>query len=476
MTFERIFKRVGKVVVVVAFLTGMTAQAQDLYLPGDFRQHNLTQFNASLVNPTFSFDWDQPRSVTAWARYQWESISGDPSTLLVNYSQRIGQRMSGGVGAFRHNTGIFQQQGGYINLAYAFPVGEDANIILGANGFIYDKAIADEEDLYIPLALLDVPALEATTGLVFSLQTGVRFQYKGFNAGLNVENTYDYNFGIDERETTNEMRVFNGIFSYDFPVSFGRNGEGLLRPIFYTESSGVDEFRFGGTLLFSSDKFWVQGGYNDFYGGSGGLGVTLFEKLSIGALIEIGVEAPTNDTDPTFELLTSYNFGKQTSIRKKKEKKNEELDAAIEAERQRALEEERRRRAIAEQDSIYQARLAEKRRLDSIARAEEERQRLEAMQAEKDQPIEKIEEVANADGLQPGYYLIANVFSTQKFFNQFMATLRREGLEPKYFYRGLNGYNYVYLDRYNTLGEAREARDTQFFGQYFGETWIFHVH
>jgi len=382
--------------------------------------------------------------------------------------------MSGGLGAFRHNTGIFQQQGGYLNLVYRFPIGENSNIFLGANGFIYDKKLADAEDRFLPDAILDLPALESTEGLVFSLQTGLRIQIDRFNAALNVENTYDYNFALDEREGTNESRLFHGLLSYDFPISFGRDNQGTLRPIFVGESSGVDEFRFGGLLLFTSDKFWVQGGYNDYYGASGGLGVTLFDKWSIGGLIEIGIEDPTNEADPTFELITSYNFGRQTT-REKKQKKNEELDAAIEAEKQRALEEERRRRAIAEQDSIYQARLAEKRRLDSIARAEEEARRLEELQNQGRQKEEKIERVSNVDGLQPGFYLIANVFGTEKYFNSFMAQLRRQGLEPKYFYRGLNGYNYVYLDRYNTLGEAREARDTNFFGQYFGETWIFNV-
>ncbi len=456
---------------------GQHLRSQTLFVPSDLRQHNLTQFNASLVNPTFSYDWDQPRSVTAWARYQWDGISADPTTLVVNYSQRIGSRMSGGLGAFKHNTGIFEQLGGYVNLAYAFPLGENSNLIFAANGFIYDKSLADAEDRFIPDAFLDLPGLESTTGMVFSLQTGMRLQLDRFNAAFGVENTYDYNFGLDLRETTNPQRVFQGLFSYDIPITVGSN-EGTIRPIFYGEGSGVDEFRYGGTVLFTTPKFWVQAGYNDFYGAAGGMGVTLFDKWSIGALIEVGIEDPTSDVDPTFEIITSYNLGRQTSKAKRKKKQEEQdaLDRAVEAERQKALEEERRRRAIAQQDSIYQARLAEKRRMDSIARAEEEQRRLELAEEERRAlENERIEQVSNVDGMQKGYYLIANVFSTEKYFQRFMTRLRREGLEPKYFYRGLNGYNYVYLDRYETLRDARQARDSQYFGRYFGETWIFHV-
>ncbi len=451
-------------------------KAQEGVLPVDFRQHNLTQFNASIVNPTFSLDWDQPRSVTIWSRYQWQNIDFDPTTVFVNYSQRIGNNASGGIGAFRHNTGVFLQQGGYINGAYAIPLGgENNNLSFGFNAFLFDKSLPTEIAAAFDPAI--VPGLEASEGLVFSLQTGMRLQLNRFNAAFGVENTYDYNFSLDQRETGNPQRVFQGLLSYDIPISIGGN-EGTIRPIVYGEGSGVDEFRYGGTILLTTPKFWVQAGYNDFYGAAGGMGVTLFDRWSVGALIEVGIEDPTSGVEPTYEIITSYNLGRQTSKAKRKKKQDEQdaLDRAVEAERQKALEEERRRRAIAQQDSIYQARLAEKRRMDSIARAEEEQRRLQlAEQERKALENERIEEVSNVDGMQKGYYLIANVFATEKYFQRFMTRLRREGLEPKYFFRGLNGYNYVYLDRYDTLSDARQARDSQYFGRYFGETWIFRV-
>lgn len=90
-------------------------------------------------------------------------------------------------------------------------------------------------------------------------------------------------------------------------------------------------------------------------------------------------------------------------------------------------------------------------------------------------PNERYEEVESEDGLEPGFYLIANVYGTKKYFNNFMKTLREKGLEPKSFYRSFNKYNYVYLERYNTMEEARKARDSKFFGKYEDKTWIFRV-
>jgi hypothetical protein len=90
-------------------------------------------------------------------------------------------------------------------------------------------------------------------------------------------------------------------------------------------------------------------------------------------------------------------------------------------------------------------------------------------------PNERYEEVAQVDGLTPGFYLIANVFGTKKYFENFMETLQQKGLEPKSFYRSANKYNYVYLERYNTMEEARRARDSKFSGKYPDKTWIFRV-
>ena len=88
---------------------------------------------------------------------------------------------------------------------------------------------------------------------------------------------------------------------------------------------------------------------------------------------------------------------------------------------------------------------------------------------------EKYEEVTTEDGLKPGFYLITNVFGTKTYFNAFMKKLTDQGLDPKSFYRTKNKYNYVYLKRYDTMEEARKARDSKYDGKYPDKTWIFRV-
>lgn len=130
----------------------------------------------------------------------------------------------------------------------------------------------------------------------------------------------------------------------------------------------------------------------------------------------------------------------------------------------------------------------EQKRLDSVntvkaAQAEAIALKKEAEELVKQQAEEKVEvqagekyqEVENEDGLEPGFYLIANVFGTKKYFDAFMNDLGKKGIEPKSFYRSKNKYNYAYLERYNTIGEARRARDSKFNGNYQENTWIYRI-
>ena len=140
---------------------------------------------------------------------------------------------------------------------------------------------------------------------------------------------------------------------------------------------------------------------------------------------------------------------------------------------------------IRKQERQAAVKRAEQQRIqDSIAnakRAETEVPKQAEQPEKKEEPEvqpkegEKYEEALTEDGLEPGFYLIANVFGTKKYFESFMTTLKEQGLRPRSFLRSLNKYNYVYLQRYDSMTEARKARDTKFNGRYKGKTWIFRV-
>lgn len=154
--------------------------------------------------------------------------------------------------------------------------------------------------------------------------------------------------------------------------------------------------------------------------------------------------------------------------------------AQLEQQRLDSIAREQEKEAVAEVQRIAQ------RKQDSIDRAAHEaieeaarkkQTQVAEAQNETDKPKtgEKYEEVKTEDGLVPGYYLITNVFGTKKYFDAFMADLEKKGLQPKSFLRSKNKFHYVFLERYQTMSEARAARDSNYNGRYADKTWIFRV-
>lgn len=482
-------------------LTSMVGWSQEVDLPTDFRQHALTQFNANLLNATYTSDWNNPNSFSLWTRWQWQSIDGDPTTIFANYSHQINTTSSVTLGFLQHNTGVFLNTGANLNYVHTFPLDEGIALLAGMNLFAFQNSLAD--DRFVPDQDLDIPQLQSSKAFLLQFSPAVRLKVNQFSLGVAFENAFGFNLS-DSGNSPENFKIFTGTLSNDFNVGlFPTWGDSFVRPIVYVKSVPNTDTQFGLNTLLSTPKFWVQGGYNSFYGVSGGLGVTFANTFSVGGLMEFGTDSSLGEEDPTLELVASYQFGK-TDSRAKVVDFDVDKDDALAQER---MAEEARRKELREQeaqqvqqdeemqqqllieaqrvrDSIAQAqmeaqRLKEQRVQDSIAQIRKQQQQDSIAQLQKQEvelrPNERYEEVSSENGLEPGFYLIANVFGTKKYYESFMLNLKQKGLNPKSFYRSVNKYNYVYLERYNTMEEARKARDSQFNGKYTEKTWIFRV-
>ena len=206
--------------------------------------------------------------------------------------------------------------------------------------------------------------------------------------------------------------------------------------------------------------------------------------VSIGALMEFGSNDNPVGGNTSYEVVMAFSFGPRKSeiLQEEIEEELPEEDAALTDAEQAELEAEieAQERAIAEaarrRDSLdavaRDQELALQRTRDSIAKAEEAALALnEEVVPEKGEKYQEVDE----EGLEPGFYLITNVFGTKKYYEAFMKELADRGLEPKSFYRSANKFNYVYLQRYNSIQEARKARDSKFGGRYKDALWIFRI-
>lgn len=529
-------------------------KAQDPVLPTDFRQHNLTEYNSSLFNAAYVLNRNNASSIAFWARWQWQILDADPTSLFLNYSRDINESSAASIGFFQHNTGIFISTGGLLNYAYNIELAPTVDLGIGLNVFGYQQKLADQR-FFQPNPIQTT----ITNDFVLQAAPGINLRVDKFSLGFASENLIDYNFTTKERNSSSSGTSFLGLASYDIPFGIGSSdGNSIVRPAVYFKTMPGADTQIGFNSLVSTDKFWAQAGYNTFYGISGGFGGRFFKRLSFGALVEFGIGSELDGLDPSFELVTAYKLDKKeiskeeeqeqliAEEKKKEEKlkeelaKVEELAAKKEAKESERLAKENAERikdsirevnrvsevaskqnkrdlrrkadsisavkaqeAIAETNALTQKRqqdslnavkkaqeeaivLAQKRVQDSITQAQLAQEEVNKKKAElerlaqqneivKPKAGEKYEEVAKEGALAPGYYLIANVFGTKRYFDAFMADLKKKGLQPKSFFRDLNKYNYVYLNRYNSIQEARQARDSKFDGKYSEKTWIFRV-
>ncbi len=527
---------------------------QEVRLPADLRQHNLVTYNASLFNPAFSLDRNEPESIAFWTRWQWQSIDSDPTTLFLNYTRRIDSRSAAGAAFFQQNTGVYFNTGGVINYAYAINFNATTQLAFGINLFGFKQKLADDRFVIDPN--IPLPQLRVSDDFILQMAPGIRLSVMGLSFSVASENLFDYNFALNESNTDRADKIFMGMLSYDFPITM-QQPNAYFRPSLYLRTLPGEANQIGINTVFNTPKYWAQLGYNNFYGVGIGGGATLFEKLSLGALAEFGTSASVNTKKPSFEIMAAYFLGTpeerftvtdfnlelaDTPILTEKELQDEKLKENLEKEQALAakkeakeIEQQEKENAKMRKDSLanlkdtevvvlsrkerkqkrdsvelaQNQKLAQERMQDSINRKKQadalvEAQRLEQQrqqdsldqikiaeaeaikkkveldslaQQEGDKPKtgEKYEEVKSATGLEPGYYLIANVFGTKKYYEAFMKDLTAKGLQPKSFVTGPKNYNYVYLGKYATMSEARLARDSKLGGKYPDKTWIFRV-
>lgn len=539
----------------IALLVGRPMLSQQEALPPDLRQHNLLAVSPHVFNPTFSLEQKTRHEIALWSRWQWQTIDGNPTTFLVDYSANFG-RIAAGTGFFQNNIYHFQQTGWMFHLAYQIPINDRARISLGANFYGYVQELSDNRLIIVEPVL---PFGDDTKDFIWRLNPAVQFSYDQFGASLVFENLPDYSFDAQGPATRagEKTLLLMGHYTFDLKTPNGAT----LKPILYFKKIPSFDSQVGLTALYDTDRYWIQGGYNSFYGPSLGGGAHLFRRLSLGGLLEFGAAKDPNAANSTFEVFASYRFGEMDRRRKvvgfddavAKElaleaQKADEARLALENARRDSLQtalalrqaqqrdsvpnrvalqegqqqpdtmaivtkavektrRERRREAallaaaetkrrdslaaeqarIEEQNRAAQQAVAEAKRRDSLEAAtraaelaEAERKRDSAALAVSDEEVkprsgEVYQEIAAEEGLEPGFYLIANVFGTPRYRDAFIREQRARGLEPGYFYRASNKFNYVYLQRYATMAEARRARDSRFDGKYAGDLWIFRV-
>ncbi len=81
----------------------------------------------------------------------------------------------------------------------------------------------------------------------------------------------------------------------------------------------------------------------------------------------------------------------------------------------------------------------------------------------------------NLEGIEDGYYIVANVYKGGQYMEKFMKDLDQKGIVSNYIDNPENGLKYVYLERYDTWEDAANAYKSNLGGNYTGDKWIMNV-
>ena len=79
------------------------------------------------------------------------------------------------------------------------------------------------------------------------------------------------------------------------------------------------------------------------------------------------------------------------------------------------------------------------------------------------------------EGVENGYYIVANVYKGGKYMDKFMSSLNDRGIVSDYIDNPNNGLKYVYLERYDNWEDASAAYHSNLGGNYDGPMWVMNV-
>ena len=81
----------------------------------------------------------------------------------------------------------------------------------------------------------------------------------------------------------------------------------------------------------------------------------------------------------------------------------------------------------------------------------------------------------NLDGVNDGYYIVANVYKSEYYMNKFIDDLKAKGIDAGYFENKKNGLKYVYLKHYDSWDSALSSYKSKIGDNYSGDMWIMNV-
>jgi len=123
----------------------------------------------------------------------------------------------------------------------------------------------------------------------------------------------------------------------------------------------------------------------------------------------------------------------------------------------------------------YQNTITEKPTIAYSTKTQDNIYKEKATNLSKKPSIKKTKKFNAIEGVNNGYYLVANVYKGGDYHHKFVDKLNANGIDANYFENKNNGLKYVYLKRYDTWEEAAEAHKSNANNTYNGDLWVMNI-
>ena len=531
--------KLAYLLLFIMALTKVGAQEDNPFISYDVPSQNLLKFNRFLINPTFSTVREDLSYINLLHRNQSVSFDDNNQLYFLSYSGRINDRSGLGLSLYTQREGIVSNYGVLANFAYGIKLSDKSNFTFGANVSYYNSGLDLNRANPIEIDPLlsgfqDSSLLSFQPGFNisynqfdFGLFAENLFDYN-LKSNQSVTDFKDKTFS-GHLQYTFELENSSGVLenSRIMPLARARKvGE-------------EDIVLGGNLIFDLPKLGWLQAGYDTFYGASAGIGFNLGKRLSLGYTMEKGLSNSFDNFGITHEISFAYSFTPNLTEDRVMLEENEEVVASVEEEQEtieEALTSEEEeitelKRRLAENDAI----LAElmfrqdsmetnrekdlEKRFERIMRMvrnetngerpdlEEKAREMYYINNDKTALVENVEKpkpneyktivkkktqadrfiqeaqrnnvkgqkFRDLEGVENGYYIVANVYKGEHYLNKFIDNLNDQGLDADYIDNPKNGLKYVYLKRYDTWKEALAAHKSGINGTYNGEIWVMNV-
>ena len=452
-------RKITPILFFVMCLKMSSVSSQNIVDKFDMPSQTFIKFNRNYINPSFALFNTNKAEIILNHRSQWSETSDAPKTYLISFNGNNYQKSGYGLSLYQKTVGVWKSIGAIGNYSRGINLSENTVLGLGFNviGFSSDLdrtriITAEPETLF--------NQYEKTNLLL--LNPGISLQISQFNIGIYGDNLVDYNFTTSKIQTPFAEKTYSGHLMYSSSKSeasniFENSDLTLLTRAKYSKN---EDLEYTGGFLYNMPRAgWLQGSYNSLYGASLGVGFNLLSKFAIGYNYEKGLKDEITNLGPTHEFYLAYAFSSNDDYvpSKPTKTKKKELDKT------KTLEEEEIRRY---KKKVYDKEVAidnktSKDKIDKFKKIAEEEDINYLILPEKNGSIKK------------GYYLITNVYSDKATAEKKLAELRKLGLKKSGFFTTASGeWNYVFLERYDNLEDAKKANSSNYNKKYKDIIWM----